>query len=36
VAWRNRWWTAPHRVHYTLVAVACVGFVFCAASLGLM
>jgi pimeloyl-ACP methyl ester carboxylesterase len=36
VAWRHRWWTAPHRVHYTLVAVACAGFVFCAARLGLM
>jgi len=36
VAWRNRWWTAFHRVHFTLVAVACAGFVFWAASLGLI
>jgi hypothetical protein len=36
VAWRNRWWTAFHRVHFTLVAVACAGFVFWTASIGLI
>lgn len=36
MAWKNRWWTIAHRVHYTLVAAACAGFVFWVANLGMM
>ena len=27
VAWRNRWWSLPHRVHFSAVAVALTVFV---------
>jgi hypothetical protein len=35
-AWKQRWWNAASRVHYVLVAVACVGFVVWISRLGLI
>ena len=35
-AWRSNWWSGVARIHYTLVALAGLGFVACAASLGFM
>jgi len=36
VAWKQRWWNTPGRVHYLLVAAACVGFVVWVGMLGLI
>jgi hypothetical protein len=36
LAWKQRWWNAAHRVHYSLVAVACAGFLVWVGNLGLM
>lgn len=35
-AWRSHWWSTVARVHYTLVALAGLGLVACAAAIGLI
>jgi len=35
-AWKKRWWSATHRVHFTLVAAACAGFVTWIVTLGIL
>ncbi|WP_376695942.1 alpha/beta fold hydrolase [Wenzhouxiangella sp. EGI_FJ10305] len=36
LAWRQQWWSRGHRIHYSLVAGACVVFLAVTASLGLI
>ena len=35
-AWRSHWWSTVARVHYTLIALAGLGFIACAAAIGLI
>jgi len=35
-AWSERWWSLAGRIHYLLVALACVGFVIWIVSMDLM
>ncbi len=34
--WSRKWWTLTARMHYSLVAVACLGFVLLASRSGLV
>ena len=36
VAWARHWWTLPNRLHYSLVALACLGLTAEILSLGLL
>jgi hypothetical protein len=36
IAWKNRWWSLTGRIHYSLVNLACFGFVVWVTSLGLV
>lgn len=36
LAWRHKWWGITGSIYFSLVAAACAGFVFWAASMGLM
>ncbi len=36
IAWKDRWWSLTGRIHYSLVNLACIGFVVWVTSLGLV
>jgi len=36
IAWKKHWWSLTGRVHYSLVSLACFGFVVWVTSLGLI
>lgn len=36
IAWKNRWWSLTGRIHFSLVNLACIGFVVWVTTLGLV